>query len=293
MRRLLAVDDEEVNLLVIEEALSEEGYEIDTAVDGLEALQRMATQRYDLIVLDRMMPRLDGMGLLRKMKADPAWAGVPVIMQTAAASQTDVREGLEAGAHYYLTKPYEPQALVALVRNVLNDMAERERLREASTKLQCVVTMLSHGEFVFHTLEEARELAPALAQLCRDSDAASLGLSELLINAIEHGNLGITYAEKSRLRQEMNWENEVERRLASADFSHRRARVAMRRERDEIEFTISDEGAGFDWEKYLEMDPERAYDLNGRGIAMARMLGFSNLEYQGTGSVVVARTNSR
>ena len=293
MSRLLAVDDEEVNLLVIEEALSEEGYEIDTAADGLEALERMATQRYDLIVLDRMMPRLDGMGLLRQMKADPAWSGVPVIMQTAAASQSDVREGLEAGAHYYLTKPYEPQALVTLVRNVLNDMAERERLREASTKLQCVVTMMSHGEFTFHTLDEARELAPALARLCRDPDAASLGLSELLINAVEHGNLGITYADKSRLRQEMDWENEVERRLASADFSHRRARIAMRREGDEIEFTISDEGAGFDWEKYLEMDPERAYDLNGRGIAMARMLGFSNLEYQGTGSVVVARTNSR
>jgi len=293
MTRLLAVDDEQMNLFVIEEALTDEGYQIDTALDGLEALEKMATNRYDMIVLDRMMPRLDGMGLLRRMKADPSWADVPVIMQTAAASQQDVREGLEAGAYYYLTKPYEPQALVTLVRNVLSDLAERARLVEATTQLNCVVNMLGHGEFTFHTLEEARELAAALSRLCKESDAAGLGLSELLINAVEHGNLGITYAEKSILRKEMRWEDEVERRLASADFGRRRARVAMRRDGDEIEFTIRDEGAGFDWTKYLEMDPDRAFDMNGRGIAMARMLGFSNLEYQGTGSTVVARTTKR
>jgi anti-sigma regulatory factor (Ser/Thr protein kinase) len=60
----------------------------------------------------------------------------------------------------------------------------------------------------------------------------------------------------------------------------------------EIEVTITDEGKGFDWNPFLDFDPDRAYDLNGRGIAMARMLGFESLEYQGAGNVVVARTKA-
>ena len=69
-------------------------------------------------------------------------------------------------------------------------------------------------------------------------------------------------------------------------------RIALRRDGNEIEFTISDEGAGFDWLPYLQLDPDRAFDLNGRGIAMANMLGFSSLEYQGAGNIVVARAEA-
>ena len=116
-----------------------------------------------------------------------------------------------------------------------------------------------------------------------------MGLVELLVNAVEHGNLGITYAEKSALRQASRWEDEVERRLSQEPWRSRRARVALRREGSQVEFTITDEGAGFDWKPFLDFDPARAFDLNGRGIAMARKLGFSSLEYRGAGNIVVVR----
>ena len=289
MIRLLTVDDEPINLAIIAESLAEDGYLIDEAGDGEEAWALMQETRYDLLVLDRMMPRLDGLSLLKRIKADPAWAEMPVIMQTAAATQQEVREGLEAGAHYYLTKPYEPEALRALVNTVIADLSERDRLREASGHLQTTLGLLDHGEFVFRSIDEARGLAAALANLCREGNTSAMGLVELLVNAVEHGNLGITYAEKSHLRQNYCWETEVARRLILEPWCHRRARVALRRDGNEIEFTISDEGAGFDWKPYLQLDPDRAYDLNGRGIAMAKMLGFVSLEYQGAGNIVIAR----
>jgi CheY-like chemotaxis protein len=293
MTRILSVDDEPINLAIIEECLGEDGYQIDEAENGAVALEMVAKNHYDLIILDRMMPKVDGMAVLRTLKADPAWKMVPVIIQTAAASQNEVREGLEAGAHYYLTKPYDPEALRVLVHSILTDKHDRDEMAHRSLSLRHSLNLLSRGEFIFQTLAEAHDLAAALSSLCQEPDSASVGLIELLVNAIEHGNLGITYDEKSELRKNFNWEDEVARRLAMPEYASRKARIALVHQGDELEFTVSDEGAGFDWNKYLDFDPERAFDLNGRGIAMANKFSFSSLQYQGKGNVVVARAQAR
>ncbi|MCX8018369.1 MAG: ATP-binding protein, partial [Rhodocyclaceae bacterium] len=115
-----------------------------------------------------------------------------------------------------------------------------------------------------------------------------LGLSELMLNAIEHGNLGIGYAEKTRLIAEERLEAEIARRLALPEYGVRKGRLSIERLPDGYEFTIKDEGSGFDWRAYLELSPERAYHTHGRGIAMARSLSFDRLEYKGCGNTVVA-----
>ena len=137
-------------------------------------------------------------------------------------------------------------------------------------------------------MEEAREIGVFLSGLCPVPDMAVIGLVELLVNAIEHGNLGISYADKTRLRHEGAWDHEVRRRLLLPENKHKRAEVAVVRSSDELSFTIRDHGPGFDWRKYMEFDPERAFDPNGRGIAMARQLSFSRLVYEGRGNMVVA-----
>jgi hypothetical protein len=114
----------------------------------------------------------------------------------------------------------------------------------------------------------------------------------LLVNAVEHGNLAISYAEKSEMRRNDTWDAEVEQRLADPVLGARRARIAFRRADDALSFTIRDEGAGFDWRNYLEFSPERAFDPNGRGIAMARQACFSSLDYLESGNVVVATVKS-
>ena len=289
--RILAVDDEPLNLAIIEEYLCEEqNYTLDTAQDGECAWTALESARpaYDLVIIDRMMPVLDGMALLNRMKADARFADVPVIMQTAAAAPEQVREGLAAGAYYYLTKPYEPETLCAVVRAAIGD---RHALRSARSRAECLekaFQQLSVVEFRFRTLEEASELAQLLADFCPNPQGVLFGLTELMINAVEHGNLGITYREKTLLLMENDWQAEVNRRLELPQFRNRVARVRFERLADRMCFTIADEGNGFDWQRYLDFDPSRIFDPNGRGIAMAHRSSFCNIDYQGSGSTVVA-----
>lgn len=287
--QLLVVDDEILNLEIISEYLEGGPYDLRTAQDGAEALQALeqAATPFDLLILDRMMPVMDGMTLLKRMKEDGRFAHIPVIMQTAAASPEQVREGLNAGCYYYLTKPYKSSSLVSIVHAALADLRMERMLADA---LASPPPVPAHpgAEYPFVTLEEARRLGVLLAAQCPEPTAVAMGLTELLVNAVEHGNLGISYAEKTRLKREDRWEDEVAMRLQRPEYRSRKAVARFERKPEEIVFTIADQGAGFDWQKYLDFDPERAFDPNGRGIAMAGKLTFTRLEYQGNGNTVVA-----
>jgi len=144
------------------------------------------------------------------------------------------------------------------------------------------------AELRFSSLEDVNQVAGILASMCPDPETASTGLIELLLNAVEHGNLGISYDEKKQLMYEDNWETELRRRLALPEYKERFGTVTFERKSGVLEFRITDQGNGFDWAEYLELNPERSLDPNGRGIAMARRYSFSTLEYQGAGNVVTA-----
>lgn len=288
--RVLVIDDEQMNLLIIEEFLAQEDVQLDLQSDPLVAWERLQSpdNDYALVVLDRLMPGMDGLELLRRMKREARLVDVPVIMQTAASSPDQVREGLAAGAYYYLTKPYEPEALISIVRGALEDRRQRLLMRHRVARLEEAEKLLMAVEYRFVTLDDISRLVPVLAALCPDPDRVAPGLSDLMVNAVEHGNLGVSYQEKALLKWEGDWEAEIGRRLFLPQFRDRYATVRCERRPDRIDFTIADQGEGFDWTKYLNFDPERAFDPNGRGIAMARMMSFSNLDYQGRGNVVVA-----
>ena len=136
-------------------------------------------------------------------------------------------------------------------------------------------------------MEEARDLGALLANTCPDPPATVIGLTELLVNAVEHGNLGITYEDKSKLYATGGWSDEVHRRLALPENASKRAEISFERADGQLRFTIRDQGRGFDWQTYLQIDPLRAFDTHGRGIAMANRLSFSVIEYRGCGNEVV------
>ena len=287
--KILVVDDSKLNREIIAAFLEDGPYTLDMAHDGDEALSMLdaAKPLYDLVLLDRMMPKLDGMAVLQQMKASELYRRIPVIMQTAAATPKQVREGLNAGCYYYLTKPFTMEALISIVNAALADLRE-ERLRTDALSHSPPIPVVPEADHPFATIEEARKLAIMLATLCPDPNIVSMGLTELLLNAVEHGNLGITYAEKSQLKREERWEEEIIARLAQPEYADKKAVASFSRQANQIVFTITDQGNGFDWNKYLEFDPDRAFDLNGRGITMARMMSFKTLEYQGKGNQVVA-----
>lgn len=292
--RVLVVDDEELNLLIIEEFLELEEISLEMHSDPQAAWDRLMAPESDfsLVILDRMMPELDGMEFLRRMKREARFADIPVIMQTAASSPDQVREGLAAGAYYYLTKPYAPEALTSIVRVALDDRRSRSQLRSRAAHLEEAQKLMRTAEYRFVTLDDITSLVPVLAALCPAPDVVAPGLSDLMVNAIEHGNLGVSYQEKSLLKWEGDWEAEITRRLALPQFCERFATVRLERTPEAVVFTITDQGQGFAWDKFLTFDPERAFDPNGRGIAMARMMSFSALEYQGCGNVVVATVST-
>jgi two-component system alkaline phosphatase synthesis response regulator PhoP/two-component system response regulator VicR len=116
---ILVVDDDPGVVRVVEVNLVQAGYQVRTAGNGEEALASIAREPPDLVILDVMMPRLDGFEALKRLKADPATARIPVVMLTARAQDDDVFEGYGTGAQWYLTKPFEPEELRTVVRHVL------------------------------------------------------------------------------------------------------------------------------------------------------------------------------
>jgi DNA-binding response OmpR family regulator len=292
--RLLVVDDEAMNRDIIGEFLAGQPFAIDYAENGESAWRRLvdADVGYDLLILDRMMPDIDGIEVLRRVKGEPRYALLPVIMQTAAIAPAQIREGLAAGAYYYLTKPFLAKGLLGIVWAALEDLQRERNLvsavgRQSQNRETKALAMAGH-EYEFATLEEADRLAVLFAAQCPVPAMAAMGLIELLVNAVEHGNLGISYREKTHLKQDDRWREEIERRQALPRYRDRRATVCMTRDQDSIRFTVTDSGDGFDCRGFLDFDPARAFDPNGRGIAMARQLAFSRIEYQGRGNIAVA-----
>jgi DNA-binding response OmpR family regulator len=121
--RILVVDDNETNRDILEARLTANGYEVLHAGDGEEALAMTARHRPDLILLDIMMPKVDGIEVCRRIKADAELAFTPIILVTARSDSKDVVDGLDAGADEYLTKPIDQTALVARVKALLRRRA--------------------------------------------------------------------------------------------------------------------------------------------------------------------------
>ncbi len=238
-------------------------------------------------MLDRIMPGVGGMEVLKAVKAEPRYRDIPVIMQTGAAARDEIMQGIEAGVYYYLTKPYEPQMLLALVGAALKDAASKKKLREEVSQQRRMLGLMERARFHFRTLEEARNLAFLIANCFSDPQAAVYGLNEMLVNAVEHGNLGITYAGKTKLILEDRLSDEIGRRLALPENQEKWAYLSFETGEDELRVRIKDQGKGFDWRPYLELSPERATHLHGRGIATSRLASFTSVEYSGCGNEVV------
>jgi class 3 adenylate cyclase len=160
--RILVVDDVPDNVEILRMRLDALGYEVIVAEDGEQALARIAADLPDLVLLDIMMPKIDGLEVVRRMKADTSLPFIPVILVTAKASPKDVVAGLDAGGDDYLTKPIDHGALVARVRAMLRIKALQDQVREMNQGLEAKV-QAQVGE-----LERVgrlkRFLAPQLAQ---------------------------------------------------------------------------------------------------------------------------------
>ena len=184
-KRLLIVDDDPSLLRAVAVCLRGEGYEVDTARSGDDALVHIAQRLPDLIVSDIRMPRMDGYALARQLRGNPRTDLIPVIFLTAKDESSDRIAGIRSGVDAYLTKPFEPDELIAVIGNILRRVerthAEIARLIGSNTR--------EHLTFTDEQLTEAEErIAAAVASgLSNKEIAAELRLSVRTVeNHISH-----------------------------------------------------------------------------------------------------------
>ena len=172
-KRLLVVDDEPNLLVAVGACLRAEGFDVVTARSGAEALVRVAETVPDLIVSDVRMPGMDGYQLARQLRSSPRTALTPVVFLTAKDETSDRVEGFRAGVDAYLTKPFEPDELVAVIRSIL-DRVQRTHAEIARLVGSSQADAARHAPFHDEALTEAEE---------RVAEAVARGLSNKEIAA--------------------------------------------------------------------------------------------------------------
>ena len=127
--KILVVDDEVYIVHILDFSLGMEGYEVVTALDGEQALEKVAQQKPDLIVLDIMMPKLDGYETCKALKANAETRDIPVILLSAKGRNVDQKVGFEVGADDYITKPFSPRKLVERINSILGQTSRQDAAR--------------------------------------------------------------------------------------------------------------------------------------------------------------------
>lgn len=181
--RILIADDSPSNRDILQTRLAVHGYEVLTAADGEEALETARATQPDLILLDIMMPKLDGVEVCRRLKGDRSLPFIPVIMVTAKTDSKDIVAGLEAGGDEYLTKPVDQAALVARIKSMLRIKALHDKVQDQTAELQAQATQLSEWN---RTLEQrVAEQLREVERISRLKRFLSPQLAELIISSNE------------------------------------------------------------------------------------------------------------
>jgi len=283
---VLIVDDEQALRSVLGKMLGDEGCRVLTAADGMEAqgLLQDNPDPISVVILDWVMPRMSGIELLHWMKKQPRIEHIPVIMLTALDDPERIKEGIDAGAFYYLVKPFKKPLLQSILRAAVSDYHNTRQLLEKLKQCARPLAFMDEGTFRFRTLAEAEQLAVMIASATPEPEHAMV-IAELLLNAVEHGNLGITYEDKGRLVSDNIWNEEIDRRLALPENKKKFAIVRMKRDGIILRVEIEDQGPGFDFDRYMQIDESRLFDSHGRGIAIARSA--LDLEFLQPGNKVI------
>lgn len=217
----------------------------------------------------------------------PGLERVPIICVLGDGRRDDLRACERASAFACLREPVSAQALASAINLGLMGGSTRASLAPPQDSSSLVREM----ELRLCSPKQVEAVVSALSALCPEPMRQGLGLAELVMNAIEHGNLEISGAHKAQLLLRGGFEEEVARRLRDPRFAGREARVRLTRYPDHVELVVEDAGPGFDWRNQLE----KVIDFEapcGRGLRLAQQLAFDSLEYLGRGNVAIARVRS-
>lgn len=295
--QLLLIGSDKNSEAFLRTILEEEGFQLTFVKDSATAQQLIFEKSaafYDAYLFDESYEHqqtLQNLQLLQALKNNSQYAIVPAIFQTNSQDTREIQHCLENGAYFYLLKPFTKDLLLSVLKAALKGFTSHQELTQRITDIENTRPLVQQAHFLIKTIEDAKSLSSVLAHIAPHPKETCLGLFELMLNAIEHGNLNISYLEKTELIKTDSLQKEIARRMALAENSEKRVVVIFNRTSEKLEFTISDAGNGFDYRPYLDFSIERAMDNHGRGIMIANKLSFDELEYRGNGSKVTGRIN--
>ena len=218
--RILVVDDQAANLRVVSALLTREGYQVITASSGQEALARYAETVPDMILLDMMMPGMDGFELLAALRERPELRGVPAVFLTAAHDRDLLVRAFESGAVDYVTKPFMPEELLARVAAHIGLKQTRDRLERVARERQELVNLVAHDLknpltsvlFASEMLEQPDckpERAPRYLQIIRDSTQDAVGYIRRYLesqsSALDSAKARAMAPQRACLRETVQW----------------------------------------------------------------------------------------
>lgn len=305
---LLVVDDTPA-IIDLAVGLLSSDYKVRAVTDGAKAIELATANPPDLVLLDIMMPEMDGYEVCQRLKADPATSHVPVIFVTAKAEAADVVKGLKMGAADYITKPFNPDELLERVHNVVQLVAQQRELSaqlaaherssralgeqldlaaasarvqagiqhceiNVATRLTAISDLLAFLHGSYHGVCEQYDIDDSIMAVC---------LTEAITNAVIHGNLEVP----SSLKQE-DWNkfySLISEREAAPGYGDRKVRLRYERTDEAICIEIEDEGPGFDVSSLPDPDDPAALLTSGRGIMLIRAM-MDTVEWSGSGNTV-------
>lgn len=291
---VLSVDDDNFELGLANDQIRQMGHTVVEATNGREALEILHSHkdRIDVVLMDMIMPAMDGLETIYKMREDPNLRLIPVIMLTTIAKPKAIQDGIEAGVFYYLSKPIEPEIFCSVLTAALAESSKTRTLNEELKKHRSSFAHIHTCKFHFKTVAEAENLATFMALCFPEPERVVAGLAELMVNAIEHGNLEIGYNLKTELLKSGTLKAEIDRRLNDKDYKDRFVEVIITRKDNGVYAIVTDQGKGFEWKRYINIDAARSDDNHGRGIAQAGAISFDKLTYNAQGTQAIAYVGS-
>ncbi len=216
--------------------------------------------------------------VLGALRSIPHYNRIPILMR-ARNEAGALLKNLETGVYYCISGSRGMHSFLEIIQKISPvDTLKNDYSLEKTIKEKRV-------HFILYDLEEAEALSQTIAQFFPDPQRVQLGLCELMINAIEHGNLGISYEEKQSLIKEDVFTQEIARRLL--DCPEKNIMVTIVQKEKEVRLSIQDRGQGFDWRPYLSTTvPQASHRYHGRGILLAKEISFDALSYNKKGNKV-------
>lgn len=284
---LLVIDNNQEAVDFLSTILESSPYNVHSNNDGEEAFNMLLDEpeKFSAIILGQEISNMHSIHFLHKVNSCSTLKIIPVIMEASSGTIEEMEICIRAGVRYYLPKPVDKTILPNIIETAIRDQ-ERYRMAEQSVWKSRPLSTLTGATFKLQTLQEAQAITTLLANECPNPRLAAVGISEILINAIEHGNLGITYNEKTKLHEAGKWMAEIEHRLSLPQNENKYVTVVFTKTKGHISIRITDEGKGFDWRQYQSIDSSRLFDNHGRGLIMARSLAFESMIYHGKGNDV-------